>query len=286
MSMSSKMSVTNGWKTYQKWYRPDNMALIVVGDVDTNVIKTLIEKKLNHSKKNTPLIHPDYRIPFEKRLAVRNFIWSGNTYCDDQLSFLQDSFPEDTVEKDIEKIYSAAVDKINQFKITTMGTNTKCGGLLQIFIKTISVNQHCKPYTLCNCQNRIIKTPLMPYSNLLYNLIHRDFNKRIQCRNSTPKKLDQKQLNIQAGSLKLANDFIPFICQSIGNSQPRPKISPEYPNFIQYYLGRSESIHQKTHVIGQQIVTCATPPSQSFRFQYKGSRKTMANTTTVRIIKS
>ncbi|TDQ59438.1 zinc protease [Mesocricetibacter intestinalis] len=49
---------------YQKWYRPDNMSLVVVGDIDKGKIQSLIKQKLAHSfTPNTPLEQVDYSIP-------------------------------------------------------------------------------------------------------------------------------------------------------------------------------------------------------------------------------
>ncbi|OOF58775.1 M16 family metallopeptidase [Rodentibacter myodis] len=49
---------------YRKWYRPDNMSLIIVGDIDKNKIQSLIKQKLAHTKSPaTPLEKIDFHIP-------------------------------------------------------------------------------------------------------------------------------------------------------------------------------------------------------------------------------
>ncbi|MDY4280743.1 MAG: insulinase family protein [[Pasteurella] mairii] len=50
---------------YHKWYRPDNMAIIVVGDIDTQTARSLIQKKLStsHPSRGTTLPHIDFSIP-------------------------------------------------------------------------------------------------------------------------------------------------------------------------------------------------------------------------------
>ncbi|MDU8924616.1 insulinase family protein [Pasteurellaceae bacterium LIM206] len=49
---------------YRKWYRPDNMSLVIVGDVRKQQIQALIKQKLAHSKRpDTPLQSIDYHIP-------------------------------------------------------------------------------------------------------------------------------------------------------------------------------------------------------------------------------
>lgn len=49
---------------YTKWYRPDNMSVVVVGDVQTEQIKQLITRKLGDAKTpDSPLETVDYSIP-------------------------------------------------------------------------------------------------------------------------------------------------------------------------------------------------------------------------------
>ncbi len=49
---------------YRKWYRPDNMSLVIVGDIQKNRIQSLIQQKLAHSKApTTPLEKIDFHIP-------------------------------------------------------------------------------------------------------------------------------------------------------------------------------------------------------------------------------
>jgi len=47
---------------YDRWYRPDNMALVVVGDVDTALVETLIQKRFSSMKDRSsqrPGVEPD-----------------------------------------------------------------------------------------------------------------------------------------------------------------------------------------------------------------------------------
>lgn len=49
---------------YNKWYRPDNMSIVIVGDVNTEQMKQLISRKLGHDRTpDTSLEKVDYSIP-------------------------------------------------------------------------------------------------------------------------------------------------------------------------------------------------------------------------------
>lgn len=49
---------------YYKWYRPDNMSIVVVGDIDPDRIKLILEQKFSSLKvPTTSLKHPNYDVP-------------------------------------------------------------------------------------------------------------------------------------------------------------------------------------------------------------------------------
>jgi zinc protease len=57
---------------YKKWYRPDNMALILVGDFDAGAMETALASLFGAPKPATPLDRPAYELPAPQkgRLAV------------------------------------------------------------------------------------------------------------------------------------------------------------------------------------------------------------------------
>ncbi|MDR3071023.1 MAG: insulinase family protein [Endomicrobium sp.] len=51
----------------KKWYRPDNMAVILVGDFDDVALKKKLSTYFHAVPRNTPLQRPDYGLPLPKR---------------------------------------------------------------------------------------------------------------------------------------------------------------------------------------------------------------------------
>jgi zinc protease len=57
---------------YTKWYRPDRMAIVVVGDIEPADIEALIRKELGSLEKpSTPAAARDYRVPLPHELLVK-----------------------------------------------------------------------------------------------------------------------------------------------------------------------------------------------------------------------
>lgn len=74
---------------YQKWYRPDNMSIVVVGDVDTANIKQLIANKLGSSRAPQEQLEPvDYSVPLSGNWRSEVVSEEGITTPAVELSFL------------------------------------------------------------------------------------------------------------------------------------------------------------------------------------------------------
>lgn len=58
---------------YTKWYQPQNMAIIAVGDFDVKNVKNIIEKEFSHLKNKTNLKKIDYKIPLPTKNSIEIF---------------------------------------------------------------------------------------------------------------------------------------------------------------------------------------------------------------------
>ena len=52
---------------YKTWYRPDNVAIVIVGDFDDNILEKSLRSIFDMPKVNTPLNRPEYNLPAPKK---------------------------------------------------------------------------------------------------------------------------------------------------------------------------------------------------------------------------
>ncbi|NAW68057.1 insulinase family protein [Vibrio sp. V27_P1S3P104] len=83
---------------YHRWYRPDNMSVVVVGDIDPTQVEQLIHEQFSSlSKPNTPLETIDYSIPLVDGWRSAVVSEEGITTPSVELSFFSDYLPQHTL---------------------------------------------------------------------------------------------------------------------------------------------------------------------------------------------
>jgi len=85
---------------YRKWYRPDNMSIVVVGDINRRQIKNQLEEKLgSQARVDRPLEEIDYSIPLTKGWRSAGVHELGITTPAVELSFFSDFQPENSPQR-------------------------------------------------------------------------------------------------------------------------------------------------------------------------------------------
>ncbi|WP_196755903.1 M16 family metallopeptidase, partial [Aggregatibacter actinomycetemcomitans] len=84
---------------YHKWYRPDNMSLIVVGDIDAHKIAQLISQQLDKPSSRTqrPLDKIDFSIPLIHHWRVASIAEQSTNIPALELSFFEEDKQKETV---------------------------------------------------------------------------------------------------------------------------------------------------------------------------------------------
>ncbi|MDR2659377.1 MAG: insulinase family protein [Spirochaetaceae bacterium] len=69
---------------YKKWYKPENMAIILVGDFDGAALEKKLAGYFNAPASDTPFVHPEYSLPPPKKNDIKIEI-----FTDPELSYTQ-----------------------------------------------------------------------------------------------------------------------------------------------------------------------------------------------------
>ncbi len=196
---------------YKKWYRPDNMAVIVVGDIDKNRIKNLLSAKLSQPNPAAlpPLDTIDYRIPLIKHWRLASIDERGITTPSIELSFLTDFYANNTVGEYKQEF-------IRQMLIRLLNVRLQQWEKRQSAVDSANFYQtHLGKYSLQTVfsvqlsENNYSET-IDALFGFIADIKQNGFTEsELRAEISRLQKLNQRQSEIRAGSLKLADDLIP-----------------------------------------------------------------------------
>lgn len=147
---------------YDRWYRPDNMALVVVGDLDTGRAKALITKAFSSMKARSdlPATCPD--IAWTPHKGVKSFFYAepeaGTTEVTiEHISF--EPFDAETVDRMLADTVRYVADQMFQNRLSGM-VQARTGGFTGARVysgqylknaKTTAVQAECDPTDWENC---------------------------------------------------------------------------------------------------------------------------------------
>ncbi|NBI43078.1 insulinase family protein [[Haemophilus] felis] len=222
---------------YRRWYRPDNMSLIVVGDIDSQkMVQQLQQKFPAQQEALAPLPKIDFSIPLSHQLKVASISEKGTIIPTLEWSFLEESHKEETFagyKKDlIEQILIRLINlrlqnwaPIEAQKIESanfyrahLGKETQQSiFLLQLFNTDYAKNLQMLFAFLAEIQQK--------------GFSQQEFKQEI----ARLKELNEKQKNLRSGSLKLADDMIIAAAnqQTILDSQERYELNQGFLPEIQ-----------------------------------------------------
>ncbi len=119
--MAADQSLLKGF--YDRWYRPDNMALVIVGDMDIKRTENLIKKMFSKMKPRTMLSGKTGDISWKPRKGVSAFYLyepeAGSTEVTiERISYT--SFEPETIEKLKETVLGNLADSVFQNRLSSM----------------------------------------------------------------------------------------------------------------------------------------------------------------------
>jgi len=209
---------------YRKWYRPDNMAVIVVGDIDKRHIKALLNTKLAASAAPlSALENIDYRIPLINRWRLATIDEAGISSPSIELSLFTEFAAQNTrAEYRAELIRQILIRLVNvrlqqwenrQSAVSSANFYQRHPGKYNI--------QHLFSVQLSDTRYQDSITALFGF---IADLKQQGFSEQeLQDEIARLQKRNERQLEIRVGSLKLADDLIPVAANEQVSLNPRDR---------------------------------------------------------------
>ncbi|SSY82183.1 protease3 [Aggregatibacter actinomycetemcomitans] len=196
---------------YHKWYRPDNMSLIVVGDIDAHKIAQLISQQLDKPSSRTqrPLDKIDFSIPLIHHWRVASIAEQGTNIPALELSFFEEDKQKETVIGYKQDLIQQIVTRLVNLRLQKWEKSQNNWLDSANFYRS-----HLGKQTLQSVFSlQLIDTNYLKNITALFAFIaeikqHGFTADELNGEIARLHNLNEKQQNIRPGSLKIANDLI------------------------------------------------------------------------------
>ncbi|CWX04498.1 TPA: insulinase family protein [Haemophilus influenzae] len=212
---------------YHKWYRPDNMSVIIVGDIDTKQVVKLLKQSLSQENPitKTTLEKIDFNIPLINKWRLDSISEQGTTIPSIELSFFENTIETNTLASYKQELIQQITTRLLNLRLQQWEKETENGVDSANFYRT-----HLGKETLQSIFSlQLIDTQYSKTIDKLFAFIasikqqgftQNELNGEIK----RLTQLNEKQLNIRSGSLKIADDLI----TSVANKQVVLSVNDRY----------------------------------------------------------
>ncbi|MDO4625937.1 MAG: insulinase family protein [Pasteurellaceae bacterium] len=194
---------------YKRWYRPDNMSLIVVGDIQADQIETLIQQKFSFIEKpTTTLPSIDFHIPIIEKWRVASLAEKELHTPSIELSFFQNAptknnvaeYKQDFLQQMVVHLLNVRLQQWEKQHTQVDSAN---------FYHSYLGKQTMQSIFSLQLNSTDYDTQIKELFHFIAQITQQGFRKEeFDAEIKRLSQLNQRQLEINAGSLKLSNDLI------------------------------------------------------------------------------
>lgn len=218
---------------YQKWYRPDNMSVIVVGDIDPHEVQHLLANTLAQpdERTQTPLEKIDFSIPLIQHWRVASVAEQGTNIPALELSFFAEDNAQETVADYKQDLIQQIVTRLINLRLQKWEESQN-----EWLDSANFYHAHLGKQTLQSVFSlQLFDTNYLKNTTALFSLIaeikqHGFTEDELNQEIARLKKLNAKQQHIKVGSLKIADDLIAVAAnkQTRISNQERDKLNRRF----------------------------------------------------------
>lgn len=255
---------------YHKWYRPDNMSVIVVGDIDPNEVKTLLNNALAQSdpRLQTPLNKIDFSIPLIQHWRVASVAEQGTNIPALELSFFEEDKQQETVTDYKQDLIQQIVTRLVNLRLQKWEEHQ--GDWLD---SANFYRSHLGKETLQTVFSlQLFNTHYLKNITALFTFLaeirqHGFTQEELNAEITRLHRLNEKQKEIRSGSLKIADELIVVAAnhQITLNAKDRYKLNRRFLDEIK--LSDINETFNKTLALKAKLLLVTQPlPEQKLPF--------------------
>ncbi|WP_244157009.1 M16 family metallopeptidase [Rodentibacter ratti] len=222
---------------YHKWYRPDNMSLIIVGDINPNEVKSLLTHTLQQAQPRlqTPLDKIDFSIPLIQHWRAASVAEQGTNIPALELSFFEEDKQQETLADYKQDLIQQIVTRLVNLRLQKWEENQ--GEWLDsanFYRSHLGKETLQTVFSLQLFDTNYVKNITVLFSFIAeikqYGFTDDELNGEI----ARLRQLNEKQQNIRSGSLKIADDLVSIAAnhQITLNAKDRYKLNRRFLNEI------------------------------------------------------
>lgn len=196
---------------YHKWYRPDNMSVIVVGDINTNEVRNLLINTLQqpNNRTKTPLERIDFSIPLVNYWRVASVAEQGTNMPALELSFFEDSVIEETIADYKQELIQKIVTRLINLRLQKWEESQgKWLDSANFYRSHIGKQTLQSSFSLQLFDTNYLKNITALFTFIAEIKQHGFTNNELNEEINRLRKLNEKQQDIHVGSLKIADDLV------------------------------------------------------------------------------
>ncbi|MDP8050914.1 insulinase family protein [Pasteurella atlantica] len=239
---------------YKKWYRPDNMSLIIVGDIDPAQAVNLIKQKLKEkTTAKTPLPKIDYRVPVIEKWRVATVSEKQMNTQSIEFGLFKELRNQDTVAEYKQELLQQIAIRLTNLRLQkwekTNKNQIESANLYQNYLGRETLEW---VFNLQLKNNKIAKNDYLTTASILFNFIaeinqngfeQAEFDSEVK----RIKKLNETEKGIEINSLNLADDLL------ISAATDQVNLSQQYKYQLNKKLLNEITLNEVNQVIQQWV---------------------------------
>ncbi|OOF41506.1 peptidase M16 [Rodentibacter mrazii] len=255
---------------YHKWYRPDNMSVIVVGDIDPNQVKTLLNNALAQSdpRLQTPLDKIDFSIPLIQHWRVASVAEQGTNIPALELSFFEEDKQQETVTDYKQDLIQQIVTRLVNLRLQKWEEHQ--GDWLDsanFYRSHLGKETLQMVFSLQLFNTHYLKNITALFTFLAEIRQHGFTQEELNAEITRLRHLNEKQKEIRSGSLRIADELIAVAAnhQITLNAKDRYKLNRRFLDEIK--LSDINETFNKTLALKAKLLLVTQPlPEQKLPF--------------------